>query len=251
MNAFLGADPKAGFQPKRDPILRALDERVEAVELRLREVVAETLGDDASRLPTHVTQKINERSSAATRKNPRLAGSTPRLVDKLAFCDLKELEDTIGARSLWPLFESRFQSKGVLATRWAQLTELRNAIRHSRPMNQVTRKDGEAALLWFSEVLRDPVDGEMAADEPSNDGDEMSTPTLHYPINSSELCRRLLGRELHKAGSGQTDRPLVNEVRRLLGEFNCPRAISNGRPNYVVDHEMAERVAQELGLSLG
>ena len=33
------------------------------------------------------------------------------------------------------------------------LAELRNAIRHSRTVDEVTRKEGEAALLWFRQVL--------------------------------------------------------------------------------------------------
>ena len=46
-----------------------------------------------------------------------------------------------------------FGTKEMLNTRCGQLAELRNTIRHSRPMNDVTRKDGEAALTWFDQVL--------------------------------------------------------------------------------------------------
>ena len=34
-----------------------------------------------------------------------------------------------------------------------QLAELRNGIRHSRTVDEITRKEGEAAVLWFGEVL--------------------------------------------------------------------------------------------------
>jgi hypothetical protein len=37
--------------------------------------------------------------------------------------------------------------------RCGQLAELRNTIQHSRPMTDVTRMDGEAALPWFSEAV--------------------------------------------------------------------------------------------------
>ena len=46
-----------------------------------------------------------------------------------------------------------FQNKQALMTRFDQLAELRNGIRHSRSVDEVTRKDGEAAILWFAEVL--------------------------------------------------------------------------------------------------
>ena len=57
------------------------------------------------------------------------------------------------AKSLWPRFEPIFRTKETLDLRFGQLAELRNAIRHSRTINDVTLKDGEAALLWFRQVL--------------------------------------------------------------------------------------------------
>jgi hypothetical protein len=37
--------------------------------------------------------------------------------------------------------------------KYDQLAELRNSIRHSRALSEVVRKEGEAAILWFKEVL--------------------------------------------------------------------------------------------------
>jgi hypothetical protein len=37
--------------------------------------------------------------------------------------------------------------------RFGQLAELRNGIRHSRTVDEITRTDGEAALLWFRQIL--------------------------------------------------------------------------------------------------
>jgi hypothetical protein len=39
------------------------------------------------------------------------------------------------------------------------LAEMRNCIRHSRAVDEVTRKEGEAALLWFFQVLGLPRAG--------------------------------------------------------------------------------------------
>jgi hypothetical protein len=33
------------------------------------------------------------------------------------------------------------------------LAELRNGIRHSRAVSAVTQKEGEAAILWFEQLL--------------------------------------------------------------------------------------------------
>jgi hypothetical protein len=54
---------------------------------------------------------------------------------------------------LWPLFESSFGTKEGLGNRFDQLGELRNSIRHSRSVNDVVRKDREAALSWFEDAL--------------------------------------------------------------------------------------------------
>ena len=72
---------------------------------------------------------------------------------KLEFCDLRELQDTIQTKSNWSNFEPRFSNKEALATRFNQLAELRNGLRHSRAVDEITRKDGEAAILWFQHVL--------------------------------------------------------------------------------------------------
>jgi hypothetical protein len=136
------------------PKLRELDAQVETVELALRRAVAKALDDDPSRIPTQIQPKIEERIQAAARKNPALdLDRYQSLAGRLEYCDLRELEATIANKLLWPLFEARFASKETLATRFDQLAELRNGIRHSRTVDEVTRKDGEAALLWFQKLL--------------------------------------------------------------------------------------------------
>jgi hypothetical protein len=53
------------------------------------------------------------------------------------------------SKTLWSRFEAGFGSKEVLNVRFAKLAELWNGLRHSRTADDVTRKDGEAALIWF------------------------------------------------------------------------------------------------------
>lgn len=136
------------------PQLRELDESVERIELDLRRIVDETLGGDVSRLPSHVMQKINERLQAGARANAALDLSQYQtLSSKLEYSDLRELEDTISNRTLWPVFVPRFGSKEALAVKFRQLADLRNGLRHSRSVDEITRKEGEASILWFEQVL--------------------------------------------------------------------------------------------------
>ena len=136
------------------PRLRDLDAQIEEVELSLRRVIATALNDDSGELPAHVQQKVRERLQAAAKKNPAMdLNRYQTLTDQLEYADLRELQDTIVTKALWPRFESRFGSKGSVANRFDQLAEMRNSIRHSRSVTEITRKDGEAALLWFRKVL--------------------------------------------------------------------------------------------------
>ena len=46
-----------------------------------------------------------------------------------------------------------FTNKETVNAKFGQLAELRNGIRHSRTVDEITRKEGEAAILWFKQVL--------------------------------------------------------------------------------------------------
>ena len=97
---------------------------------------------------------MNERLQAAAKKNAALdANHYATLAGKLEYADLRELQDTAASKALGPLFQGRFPNKETLTKRFDQLAELRNAIRHSRTVDEVTRKEGEAAILWFKQVL--------------------------------------------------------------------------------------------------
>lgn len=136
------------------PRLRELDAKVEEVELRLRELVARALGENPLELPSHVQNKINDRLQKAARKNPAIdLKSYETLTRQLEYADLRELQDTIVNAVLWHRFAAWFRTKENVERRFEQLVELRNSIRHSRKVNEVIRKDGEAAITWFGGVL--------------------------------------------------------------------------------------------------
>ncbi len=136
------------------PQLRELDAQVETVELALRLAIDVALEGDSDRVPPHVLQKIDERIRAAAKKNAALdLEHYQALAGRLEYADLRELQDLILAKSLWPFFEPRFLNKERVAKRFDQLAELRNGIRHSRAVDDVTRMEGAAALLWFDAVL--------------------------------------------------------------------------------------------------
>ena len=136
------------------PQVRELDADVEKVELSLRGIISERMNNSVNGLPEHVRQRIDERFQTAARSNPALdLDHYQTLIGKLEYADLRELKDTIMNKNLWTLFRDIFPSKEMLETRFRQIADLRNSIRHSRTVDDITRKEGEAAILWFRQVI--------------------------------------------------------------------------------------------------
>lgn len=136
------------------PPLRELDEQIEQVELSLRNLIETALEGDLSLVPNNIRQNVDERIQRASKKNAALDVETyTDLSGQLEFFDLRELQQTIANKLLWPRFLERFHTQESLSAKFGQLAELRNSIRHSRMVDDVTRKEGEAAVIWFNTVL--------------------------------------------------------------------------------------------------
>ena len=132
---------------------RELDTGIERVELELRRTIAQRLNYNVNSLPSHVQQRVKERLQVDMAKNPALdSDHYGTLTGQLEYVDLRELQDIITNRTLWTLFQDIFSNKELLDQRFHQLAALRNSIRHSRTVDEITRKDGEAAILWFEQV---------------------------------------------------------------------------------------------------
>ena len=129
------------------PALRELDEKIEQVELQLRSLISVTLDEKEDDIPQHIKDKVNDRVAKSAKRNPALDEKYyNRLKGKLEFFDLRDLQDTITNNSLWERFSSVFNNKEILNNKFAQLSELRNSIRHSRSVDEITKKEGEAAI---------------------------------------------------------------------------------------------------------
>jgi hypothetical protein len=66
----------------------------------------------------------------------------------------------------------------------------------------------------------------------------VTSPLTHWPVNGSELTRLL--------GLPYDRHHVLGVVRPLLNELGCEKQSPHERSNFVVDHAMAQRVAQVL-----
>jgi len=136
------------------PKLRDLDESTEEIELALREVIITVLHDDILKIPQCIIQKVSERIQRASQKNPAFDFDKYQTFSgMLEFFDLRELQDTITSKLLWYEFQKIFLNKEALIQKFNQLAEMRNGIRHSRSIDEIVSKEGEAAILWFKKIL--------------------------------------------------------------------------------------------------
>lgn len=146
--------------------LRQLDEEVERIELELRELVADRLDDDLALLPDHIRPKIADRVGRMLKKNPGLdPADYEGLLVALQFADLTELLGVMQSATTAARFTDLFAHKETLIAKFGQLGELRNCIRHSRTVREVTRLEGQAAIHWFDGALAKTKPSKLAAAE--------------------------------------------------------------------------------------
>jgi len=139
------------------PNLRALQDGVKSVEMKMRELILEKLDGNAELIPQHIGRKVKERIQRGIHKNPMNEERYDKLSNILEYFDLMELHQLMENKSLWPRFQETWKSKQTLEIKFGQLAELRNALSHSRQISDVTRKEGEAAISWFGQVLKLPA----------------------------------------------------------------------------------------------
>lgn len=161
INSFLSSyyqDRNKGEVPED---LEHYDVKIEQIELALRDFISDKLNEAAELdayqelVPEHLKNKAKRRIETWMKKNPgEDRAQFSDLRRNLDFFDLQEYFDLISSKINWNVFEDSFGSKGTLQIRFSQLGELRNGIRHSRGATDIAIKDGEAAISWFSSVLK-------------------------------------------------------------------------------------------------
>ena len=136
------------------PDLRDLDAEIEHIELALRKLIENKIGQDWQSVPQHVQQKTADRIQAAAKRNAAFDSEYYQSVSgQLEYTDMRELQDIITSKLLWPKFQDTFVQKEALNTKFGQLAGLRNSIRHSRAADEITTMEGGAAIKWFKKVM--------------------------------------------------------------------------------------------------
>ena len=139
--------------------LKELNEDLQTLELALRDLLADILNQISSNpfkdfVPGDIQEKVYLRINQCFKRNPHYDSEEfEKFRKKLDYFDLQEYCKLITLNNVWGHFEGMFRNKQQLQDRFSKLGELRNAIRHIRMVDDVTRLDGEAAIKWFKLAL--------------------------------------------------------------------------------------------------
>ena len=139
--------------------LRRLNDNIEIIELELRKLIKEkcnlnSVDDFKTKIPNHFQPKLTGRIDKEVRKNPSLKSRQEEDVDFwIQFLDLQELKDIMASKQNWHEFEPFFVNKEKLQAEFNDIAGLRNAIRHSREADEITKMKGQASIMWFEKQL--------------------------------------------------------------------------------------------------
>lgn len=160
INEFLASFYDFHSESKIASDMQHYDEAIERIEIGVRDkidlVLTNAAEDDPIEefFPPHIKQKVKEKIDRHLAKNPgEQKEDYESLRAILNFFDVNEYKELITNKINWAYFQEVFGKKELLLNKFVQLGELRNSIRHSRDVNEVIQKEGEAAIAWFESIL--------------------------------------------------------------------------------------------------
>lgn len=139
------------------PDLKILNDEIEHIELEIRDKIASKIAENQYKemVPPDIQDKVQRRIQNTIKKNPLLTFEDFKTTrSKLDYFDLQEYCTIITSKKSWELFEDKFKNKQQLMSKFSQLGELRNSIRHSRSVGEVIALEGKASIVWFNEILK-------------------------------------------------------------------------------------------------
>ncbi len=153
---------------------KVIDELESRLRSKINSALYETYGIEywVEKIPQDVRDLVIKRIQEKKKKHPYLTDEDfDDASEKLNYCDVMDYPKIILKN--WAAFEPIFGSKEQLDKHFKNFKEYRNAIKHSREMGSIERKEGEASVEWLVKSISDrpPEFGE----EPGNDNEDNSS----------------------------------------------------------------------------
>ena len=138
---------------------------VDDIEVKLRRFVHENLhshfGDGYWKvaIPGDLQAKIKDRINEQNQS--RIVARIEDSMSKLQYSDIMDLHKIIEKN--WDAFNTRIDKREDLKTNFLALKNYRNPLGHTREMDVVARKQGEAAIVWFRRMLSTSLSADKSA----------------------------------------------------------------------------------------
>ena len=135
---------------------RKLKDRVENVELKLRDLIDSSFHGNIDVLPSFVRVRIEDNIDDKKKSNPAFARTFKRtLGNYLKESNFSDLEKIITSRQRWTFFEKPFKKKerSEVLMRLSAVRKLRNWTHHASNADEVTLLEGEGGLVWIESIL--------------------------------------------------------------------------------------------------
>jgi len=146
-----GSEVESKIEDDPDYVLNELEERIRIlIDKKISEIRSDYWD---SLIPQGVRERVKEKINYHLSKYPSESVKMLSNYDKLCFCDISDYHEIITSKANWLQFESIFGKKSETDKHFGNLKEYRNCIKHSRPMNNIIRKQGEASLEWVYSIV--------------------------------------------------------------------------------------------------
>ena len=103
-------------------------------------------------IPIDIQDTVNKKIQEVMRRHPYGLEEYNRDDVRIEFLDVMDYAKII--LSNWQLFGRYFGSKGEVEKHLLALKNYRNPIKHGRSLNEVDKRNGEAAVLWLENILK-------------------------------------------------------------------------------------------------
>lgn len=132
---------------------------VDLLEAKLRALLQETLIEEFGAtfwdeaVPADIRTAVDAKIASQVKTHPYDRERLAMPEAKMSFLDMMDYEKIMSSN--WALFVGIFQSRSELNKHFLAIKNYRNSIKHNREMNEVEKKNGEAAVLWFDAILNE------------------------------------------------------------------------------------------------
>ncbi|MFC1501593.1 DUF262 domain-containing protein [Elusimicrobiota bacterium] len=107
-------------------------------------------------IPIDVQRNVDSMIKEDIKRHPYKSEEYERDEAKIDFLDVMDYSKVV--LSNWEVFGIYFGSKGETEKHFLALKHYRNAVKHGRNLNEIDKKNGEAAVLWLENILEKPID---------------------------------------------------------------------------------------------